>query len=124
MAYENSACTNYRIFKERLTVKSYLSKLDRSARITMSRFRCRSTELPISTAHRQPDQTLPHCTFCQTGQVADKLTFECVHFKEETSALLDARYNWHPITIKLRDIFSEMHMYNIEKFICIVTTCS
>ena len=46
--WDHSSCYNYRIFKQELQCENYLSILDTKDSISLIRFRCRNSNLPVS----------------------------------------------------------------------------
>ena len=70
-----SSCIIYRTFKTNFEIENYLTLLDCSDRITISRFRCRNTKIPVVTlgyANRDTPYENRLCSICNLNEVGDE----------------------------------------------------
>ena len=111
----NISCTNYMIFKEVLSMESYLNILSPKARQIVSMFRCRSLRFPV---HKTGQNA---CTKCNSGDVGDEYhyLFECARFKTERIKYLGDGYCKSANTLKMKGLLTctdTKQLYKLAKF--------
>ena len=90
----NSQCTIYKLFKHNHCLENYLTLLDAHHRITISNFRMRVHQLPITNARFYEDKDIAakidtKCKLCDTNSTGDEIhyLFYCPFFHNERSEL-------------------------------------
>jgi len=127
--FNNSLCTNYRIFKTEPGTEVYLRILDTNNRIYLSKFRCGNHYLPISKT-RYAAQNSNLCTLCNTQDIGDEYHYIliCSHFTKERSEYIKKYYYNKPNVLKFSVLFNSRdvkEIYNLAKFVKhIMTTFS
>ena len=123
-AYENSLCTNYRIYKTQFGFEPYLTLLDSDLRIALAKYRCGSHNLPISIEIYKPIDERNLCPLCHDDH-GDEYHYimTCTAFDKTRARFLDAKFRMKPNTIKFRELFSspdKVVLVKLCKFIKII----
>ena len=76
---ENILCVNYNIFKINWKLEDYLLKLSYHDRITLCRFRCRSSSIPVSQMkyfnEYTDDVDILYCKLCREDAVGSEFHY-------------------------------------------------
>ena len=109
--YESPSCINYRLFKSTFSCELYIKKLPTFLAITLMKFRCRNTKLPVFKNRYDPLHSTS-CTLCDSGQIGDEfhVLLNCEFFKEERKIMLGKERFQHANML----LFSEIMNYNSE----------
>ena len=105
--WSNRICTNYRIFKDNNVLENYLLSLNKTDANNLSKFRCRSHNLPVNRG-RFDANTLHsdmQCSLCLSNDIGDEFhyIFACPFFEKERRVFLPQQF----LNIKL---YSALHM--------------
>ena len=114
----NRKCTIYRIFKENLSLESYLMKLNFIERRRLCKFRTGNHKLPITEGRYVEggggvDTT---CTLCNSGDVGDEYhaDFICKKFEEQRKKYLKKYFIVKPNTYKMFLLFNSNNLKQIS----------
>ena len=106
---ENSHCTNYKIFKNKLEHEPYLLILDPSLSIPMCKYRCGNHKLPMVIGrYNNVPRNERICKLCTNQNIADEFhyVFECNFFANERKKYLDAKFRVRPNVFKMEQLFT------------------
>ena len=83
-------CINYRLFKSMFECELYIKKLPTFLAISLMKFRCRNTKLPVVKLRYDNLVYSPECTLCDSGEIGDEfhVLLKCPFLKEERRKLL------------------------------------
>ena len=101
MVQNNSLCDNYRLYKHRLELETYLKLMKGSAKWRIIDFRCASLAHP-KVMMRFHGLTVEECTLCGMPGTPDEyhLLFVCKKFENRRKDLLPGLYHSFPNVIK------------------------
>jgi len=107
--FNNSLCSNYRLFKKNFILENYLVKLPINLAINFLRFRTRSIFNIINEENVQ--WFGGDCLFC-TSKCMDEfhLVMECVHFQNDRLSIKDKRFFTNVNCIKFEYMMSDDHL--------------
>ena len=106
---ENSHCTNYKIFKNKLEHEPYLLILDPSLSIPMCKYRCGNHKLPMVIGrYNNVPRNERICKLCTNQNIGDEFhyVFECNFFANERKKYLDAKFRVRPNVFKMEQLFT------------------
>ena len=107
--FQHSHCRNYRIFKSRLLLENYLSKLPTRDALQLCKFRCGNSKIPAVTGRfyniNFEDRV---CQLCTRREIGDEFhyLFCCDTFKTPRQQYLNRYYRVNPNTLKMHDLFN------------------
>ena len=125
--WENRICTNYRIFKDDLVNEKYFELLDHKDAVMLSRFRCRSHNLPVNKSRFDASVVDGiHCPLCTSEDIGDEY-----HYVFVCSFFHDLRYTYLPknllkgrvCTLNMKKLFNlsnACQLRKLSKFVNIV----
>ena len=117
----NALCTNYRIFKRSFGMEKYLLDLNNSERISLSKFRCGSHKLPVSTGRYLPNNTPKLCTLCTSEDRGDEYHYAliCPSLSAERTKYVKSCYTTRLNTMKMYQLLNTTNvkeLFNLAKF--------
>ena len=123
--WSNRVCLNYRIFKTDTIFERYLVQLSKSDRITLSRFRCRSNQLPVNNKRfvGSFDGKDIECPCCDKQESGDEFhyVFVCPFFGKERELYLGNRFLvTRPCSIHMSRLFSCSHLGQLKRLVIFV----
>ena len=112
----NSLCINYKMFKCNLDFEKYLIILDEDLRITLTKFRCGSHNLPISDRRYNGIMDYHICPLC-ARDVGDEFHYVlvCPAFDFYRSKYIDNPHNYQPNIISFQNLFTSTNKHTLEK---------
>ena len=107
MIHNNSLCDNYRLYKHRLELETYLKLLKGPAKWRLVDFRCASLAHP-KVITRYLGLPAEECTLCGLPGTPDEyhLLFVCKKFENRRKILLPGLYQSFPNVIKYDHLMS------------------
>ena len=126
-SWENRICTNYRIFKDDLEMEKYFELLDHKDAVILSRFRCRSHNLPVNKSRFDASVTDgTHCPLCISNDIGDEY-----HYIFVCSFFHDLRHTYLPKNLlkgrvstlnmnKLFNLSNACQLRKLSKFVNII----
>ena len=110
--YEHEECTNYRIYKNTLSLEKYLIQLNFQERRNLARFRCRSSFLPLNKSKFFTNDQLNNnvefdkCVLCHKNVCGDEFhyLFVCPFFDYFRERLIDKAYWERPNIFSLSNL--------------------
>lgn len=104
--WNHDRCHVYRIIKDKLCFESYINTLNFKERVALTKFRCRSSTLPVCKYVNDYGDNI--CNLCEANEVGDEFhyLFVCNAFHEERKFFIPKYYSQHPNIIKLRQLFA------------------
>ena len=96
--------SNYKIFKEKISMEKYLTALSEPLACSFAKFRMLNHKLPIQ---RGRVLNIPYnerlCTLCERQDIGDEFhyIFICPKFKNERKRFLRKYYHYKPNALKL-----------------------
>ena len=114
---DNKMCKNYRIFKESLRLEPYLTKLDFSDRVSLSKFRCGNHKLPVIVSIYDNNTNSKICKECDRNELGDEFhyLFVCPKFNEVRKLHIKKYYYTRPNTIKMFQLFDNNNLKSLTK---------
>ena len=112
--WNNSQCTNYRIFKDEHKFENYLVLLNDKDRINICKFRCRSFSLPISIARFQ-NEFNENCVLCDKNVTGDEFHYmlECDYFNTLRENTFKSKLVRN--TLQFHDMFNDNSAKNLKR---------
>ena len=125
---KSASCINYRLFKCSLNYENYLNMLTLQLRVSMTKFRCRNTKLPVVTgAYCNTPYNERLCNMCNLHEIGDEFhfIFKCSYFKKERKKYLNNHYTKTPSIIKFHELFNSTGatLINLCYFIKCIIVC-
>jgi len=89
--YSMKSCTVYRMFISNLRFEEYIDKLCRKDSISLLKFRCRNSYIPVVKHTYTKVEEDKYCKLCNSGEVGDEIHFLCYcsSFNEERKVCFD-----------------------------------
>ncbi len=118
----SSMCAMYRLFKRQLTFDNYLLNPCHRDRISLTRFRCSNSKLPVYNQIYKYDTN--KCTLCNLDTIGDEYHYImiCTFFTQTRKKCVKPYYYTHPNVWKFEQLFTSSNRKvqdNLAKF----TTC-
>ena len=114
----SNACVNYRIFKNKFELETYLLILPRKHAINFTKFRLANTQLPVVTG-RYDDTNYDErvCTLCNQNKIGDEFhtLFECSFFSTQRQDMLPKYYYRYPNTFKMEKLLNSKNISKLLK---------
>jgi hypothetical protein len=115
-------CINYRLFKSMFECELYIKKLPTFLAISLMKFRCRNTKLPVVKLRYDNLVYSPECTLCDSGEIGDEfhVLLKCPFLKEERRKLLGKESFPYANTIVFSEIMNtnnERKLRNLARFV-------
>ena len=126
----SNKCSIYRMFKSKFQFESYLNNVPFKLRKYLTKFRCRSTQIPVEAGifiGVERDHRL--CTLCPLHVLGDEFhyIFQCTYFSVERNLYISQQYSNNPSAFKMDVLFNVngLDLVNLCKFIkCILSKFS
>ena len=126
----SNKCSIYRMFKSKFQFESYLNNVPFKLRKYLTKFRCRSTHIPVEAGifiGVERDHRL--CTLCPLHVLGDEFhyIFQCTYFSVERNLYISQQYSNNPSAFKMDVLFNVngLDLVNLCKFIkCILSKFS
>ena len=105
-----SSCITYRTFKTQLIFENYLMFPEHIKRITITKFRCRNSKVPVVVLGRSIIQ-IPYenrtCPLCNQNEIGDEFHYilKCPVFQIQRQRYLENHYLIDPDREKLSELF-------------------
>jgi len=112
--FSNSICTNYRLFKCNHHFEKYISILDESTRIPLTKFRCGNHRLPISNNRFFSEHSIL-CKACNTIGDEYHYILKCPLFNSDRQKLVEKKYYTNPNTLKFNELFNNENSHELHK---------
>ena len=113
----NRQCSNYRIFKETFQLEPYLCILNEKDKINMCKFRCRSFNLPVTTAtlYNSDDVSSDICMLCNTNEIGDEFHYilKCPYFSLTRSKFLKVD-NKRINCLQMKELFTNLSISKLK----------
>lgn len=123
----NRLCNIYRLFKSDFKIEQYISKLPVNDCLTLSKFRCSNSRLPINFRRFEINNLPKYCTLCNCGDVGDEMHYIliCNAFAAERSMYIKKCFYTRPNVglLMFKELFQSTNynvMANLVKFINII----
>ena len=120
----NNLCSNYRIFKLNFGQEFYLKEMPHNIRITLTKFRTGSHNLPISDQRYNAIDERNICPLCYLD-VGDEYHYvlNCPAFDHIRSSYIPTRFMLRPNTLKFNQLLSSRNisiLTKLSKFLKII----
>ena len=123
--WQQSSCLIYRSLKDNLVLEKYLTLLSNSDRITLCKFRCRNSRIPVVTLSFN-NNNIPYeervCSVCNMNEIGDEFHYilQCPALTEYRNNLISNYYVRNPSMYKFVQLFQSKNvkvLVNLAKFI-------
>ena len=110
-----SSCKVYRLIKENLKIEKYLTLLDCSDRITISKFRCRNSKIP-AVIQGYHNVAIPYeermCPLCDMNEIGDEFHYimQCPAFARHRNIHINTYYLRNPSMAKFVQLFQSVNV--------------
>jgi hypothetical protein len=123
--YNSNKCLIYRMFKTEFRLEKYLTSLPLKIRNLFTKFRCKSTRLPIEAGVfvgiSRDDRV---CSLCDSHAIGDEFhyIFTCPFFTNDRKRFIEPKYWKFPSAFNMNLLFnvSGPHLVQLCKFIEII----
>ena len=104
----NRFCHNYRIFKSELSFQFYLSELDFSNRLILTKLRCSNIKIPNNMSRFSTDDTEKKCKLCCKDMIGDEFhyLFICSFFETDRSKYIQSYLTRQPNAETMSELFN------------------
>ena len=118
----NVLCRNYKIFKTDFGREIYITELDTSDRIALSKYRCGSHKLPVAIERYARQENHHPCRMCDTNELGDEYHYllVCPTIREIRERYLPSYFCRTPSIIKFSQLLSVTNnkkLKNLAKFV-------
>ena len=109
--HNSNKCLIYRMFKTEFRFEKYLTSIPLKLRNLFTKFRCRSTRLPIESGVfvgiKRDDRV---CTLCESHDIGDEFhyIFTCSFFSNDRQRYIESKYR------KFRSAFNLNSLFNVS----------
>ena len=107
--HNSNKCLVYRMFKTEFRFEKYLTSIPFKLRNLFTKFRCRSTRLPIESGVfvgiKRDDRV---CTLCESHDIGDEFhyIFTCSFFSNDRQRYIESKYRKFPSAFNLNSLFN------------------
>ena len=123
---ESGHCQTYKTLKCNMDFEPYLTMLDKKYAIPLCKFRTGNNKLPIVTGrHKNTPRNERFCLLCPDRKLGDEYhyIFECTHFTEKRSQLIDRRFLIDRSDIAMCRLFNTLdvnHLKQLATFVYLI----
>ena len=111
----SSMCSTYRLFKKELNFEGYLMNPNYKNRISLTKFRCSNTKMPVYNQIYLYDTDI--CNLCSLGARGDEFhyIFICPFFTDSRTLYLKPYFNNRSNSVKFEQLFNSSNKTTLSR---------